>query len=139
MMPDLMYEDMADNGAQRLSMLSPVVENGSPIEEDHIGQRPSMGKLLGLGKTHASEQPEQVEFALSLQVIEHIVFREILHPDDDIAGKIVKGLGQAPIGLCGQRIKFLERWRFEAAQLLQRKPVTWQRSIPWAVIALTVV
>ena len=139
MMPDLMYEDMADNGAQRLSMLDPVIENGSPVEEDHIGQRPSMGKFLGLGKTHALKQTEQVEFALSLHVIEHIVFREILHPDDDIAGKIVKSLGQARIGLCGQRIKFLERWRFEAAQLLQRKPVTWQRSIPWAVIAFTVV
>jgi hypothetical protein len=67
-----------------------------------------MGKLLGLGKTHALEQPEQVEFALSLHVIEHIVFREILHPDDDIAGKIMEGLGHARIGLCGQRIKFLE-------------------------------
>ena len=114
MMPDLMYEDMADNGAQRLSMLGPVIENGTPVEEDHIGQRPGMSKLLAMGETHALEQPEQVEFALSLHVIEHIVFREILHPDDDIAGKIAKGLGQARIGLCGQRIKFLERWRFEA-------------------------
>ena len=139
MMPDLMYKDMADNGAQRLSMLGPVIETRTPVQENHIGQRASMSKLLGLGKTHALEQPEQVEFALSLHVVEHIVFREILYPDDDIAGKIVKGLGQARIGLCGQRIKFLERWRFEAAQLLQRKPVTWQRSIPWAVIALTVV
>ena len=139
MMADLMDEDMADDGAQRLFMLGPVIENRTPIEEDHIGERAGMRELLRLGNTHALEQPEQVELALGLHVGKHIVFREILHPDDDIAGKIVKGLGQARIGLCSQRVKFLERWCFEAAQFMQRKPVAWQRSIPWAVMALTVV
>jgi hypothetical protein len=139
MMADLMDEDMADDGAQRLFMLGPVIENGTPVEEDHIGERAGMRELLRLSKTHALEQPEQVELALGLHVGEHFVLREILNPDDDIAGKVVKGLRQARIGLFGQRVKFLERWRFEAAQLLQRKPVTWQRSIPWAVMAFTVV
>lgn len=139
MMADLMDEHMADDGAQRLSMLGPVIENGTPVEEDHIGERAGLRELLGLGKTQALEEPEQVEFALGLYVAEHIVFREILHPDDDIAGKVVKALWQTRIRLCGQRVEFLERWRFEAAQLMQRKPVAWQRSIPWAVMAFTVV
>lgn len=139
MMADLMDEDMADDGAQRLLMLGPVIENGTAVEEDHIGECPGLRQLLALGKAYALEQSEQVEFALGLHVAQHIVFREILHPDDDIAGKIVKGLRQARIGLCGQRVKVLERGRFEAAQLMQRKPVAWQKSIPWAVMAFTVV
>lgn len=130
MMADLMDEDMADDDAQRLFMLGPVIENGTPVEEDHIGECAGLRQLLALGKAYALEQPEQIEFALGLHIGEHIVFREILHPDDDIAGKIVKGPGQARIGFSGQRVKLLERWRFEAAQLMQRKPVTWQRSIP---------
>ena len=57
MMSDLMYEDMADNGAQRISMLGPVIENGTPVEEDHIGKCPGMRELLGLGEAGSLEQP----------------------------------------------------------------------------------
>jgi hypothetical protein len=130
MMADLVDEHMADYGAQRLFMLGPVIENGTPVEEDHIGERACMREFLGLRQAYTVEQPEQVELALGLHIGEHIVFREILHPDDDIAGKIVKALRQTTIGLGGQRIKLLERRRFEKAQLLQRKPVAWQISIP---------
>lgn len=115
MMADLMNEHMGDDGAQGLLMLGPVIENGTPVEEDHIGKCAGMREFLGLGEAGSLEQPEEIELALGLQVVEHIVFGEILHPDDDVAGKVVEGRGQTRIGLGGQRVKFLERRRFEAA------------------------
>ena len=139
MMTDLMNEHMSDDVAQRLVMLGPVIENGSPVEENHIGQCAGMGELLALRETGALEQAEKVEFALRLHVGQHIVFREILYPDDDIAGEIMKSLWQTCISLRRECVKILERRRFEAAQLMQRKPVAWQISIPSAVIAFTVV
>ena len=139
MMADLVNEHMGDDGAERLLVLGPIIEDGAAIEEDHVGKGARMGHLLAMGEPHALEQAEQVEFARGLHVFEHIVIREILDPDDDIAGQIVKSLGQARIGFARQRVQILERWRFEAVQFMQRKPVAWQRSNPSAVIAFTVV
>jgi hypothetical protein len=138
MMADLVNEHMGDDGAQGLLMLGPVVENRAAVEEDHVGQRARMGQLLAMGEADTLEQAEQVEVA-GLHVGEDIVIREILDPYDDIAGKLVKSPGQARISLACERVQFLERWRFEAVQFMQRKPVAWQRSNPSAVIALTVV
>lgn len=139
MMADLMDQHMGDDGAQSLVMLGPVIEDGTAIEEDHVGEHPRMAEFLALGETGALEQAEQVELALSLHVVQHIVLREILYSEYNIAGEIVESLGQARIGLRGQRVEILERRRFEAAQFMQRKPVAWQISIPSAVIAFTVV
>jgi hypothetical protein len=139
MMTDLVNEHMSDDGAQAFLVLSPVIENGTAIEEDHIGERARMTHLLAMREAHALEQAEQIEFALGLHVSQHIVFREVRDPYDDIAGKLVKSPGQARISLACERVQFLERWRFEAVQFMQRKPVAWQRSNPSAVIAFTVV
>ena len=115
MMADLVNEHMGDDGAQRLLVLGPVIENGAPVEEDHIGKCSGMREFLGLGEAGSLEQPEKVELAFGLHVAEHIVFREILDPDDDVAGKVVKSHRQTRMGLSRQRVKFLERWCFEAA------------------------
>jgi hypothetical protein len=52
-----------------------------------------MTHLLAMREAHALEQAEQIEFALGLHVSQHIVFREVRHADDDIAGEFMKGLG----------------------------------------------
>jgi hypothetical protein len=138
MMADLVNEHMGDDGAQRLLVLGPVIEDGTAVEKDHVGQRPGMGQFLAMGEAQALEQAEQIKVA-GFHVGKDIIIREILDPDDDVAGKRVKSFGQARIGFRRKRVQFLERWRFEAAQFMQRKPVAWQRSSPSAVIALTVV
>ena len=106
---------MGDDGAQRLLVLGPVIENGAPVEEHHIGQGAGLRQLFALSKAHALEQAEQIEFALGLHFAQHIVFREILDPEDDIAGKSVKSRWQPRMRLGGQCVKFLERRRFERA------------------------
>lgn len=139
MMADLVNEHMRDDGAQGLLVLGPVIENGTAVEEDHIGKRARMTHLLAMSEAQALEQAEQIEFTLGLHGSQHIVFREVCHADDDIAGDLMKGPGQTRIGVCRECIEFLERRRFEAAQFMQRKPVAWQISNPSAVIAFTVV
>ncbi len=138
MMADLVNEHMGDDGAQGLLVLGPVIENGAAVEEDHVGQRTGMSQLLAMGESYPLEQAEQVEVA-GFHVGEDIVIREILDPYDDIAGELMESLGQARISLACERVQILERRRFEAGQFMQRKPVAWQRSSPWAVMAFTVV
>ena len=139
MMTDLVNEDVGDDGAQGLLVVGPVIENGPAIKEDHVGERSRMSHLLAMGEAHAVEQAEQIELALGLHVVEHVVIRKVLDPDDDVAGELMKGFRQARIGVRRECIQFLERGRFEAVQFMQRKPVAWQRSNPSAVIAFTVV
>ena len=91
-----------------------------------------------MGKAYPLEKAEQVEVA-GLHIGEDIVIREILDPDDDIAGKLVKSLGKVRIGFRREGVQVLERRRFETVQFMQRKPVAWQRSSPSAFIAFTVV
>jgi hypothetical protein len=134
-----MNKDVGDDGAQGILVLGPVIENGPAIKEDHVGERSRMSHLLAMGEAHALEQAEQVELAFGLHVAEHVIVRKVLDPDDDVAGQIMKGFRQARISICRERIQFLERWRFEDVQFMQRKPVAWQRSNPSAVIAFTVV
>ena len=98
-----------------------------------------MRQLFAMGEADALEQAEQVELALGLELALNVVIRKLFDPDDDIAGQLVKSAGQARIGLAGQRVKILERRRFEAVQIMQRKPVASQRSSPSAVMAFTVV
>ena len=138
-MPDLMNEYMGDDAAQGLLVLGPIVENGPTIEEDHVGERSRMSHLLAMGEAHTLEKSEEVELAFGLHVVEHVVIRKVRDPDDNVAGKLMKGFRQARIGVRCERIQILERRRFEAVQFMQRKPVAWQRSNPSAVIAFTVV
>ena len=98
-----------------------------------------MGQFLAMREANALEETEQVEFALRLHLVQYFVFRKVLDPDDEIAGEIMKRLRQARIRIGRQCVEVLERWRFEAGQFMQRKPVAWQISSPSAVIAFTVV
>lgn len=139
MMGDLVDEHVADDVAQCLLVIGPVIEDRPAIEEDHIGERACAAELLAMGKPHAVEQAEQLEFIPGLHGLEDVVRRKIRDPDDDVAGDGTKLGRQTRIGIRRKRFQVLERRRFEAVQFMQRKPVAWQRSNPSAVIALTVV
>ena len=139
MMADLVNEHMGDDRAQRIPVLGPIIEDGPAIEEDHVGKRSRMGQLLAMREAHALEKAEQIEFALGLHLVEHVVVGKVLDPDDDIAGRDRERLRQARISIGGQRIQVLERGRFEDVQFMQRKPVAAQKSNPSADIAFTVV
>ena len=60
---DFMDQDMGDDMVKRFIVLGPVVDDGTAIEPDHIGQPGNV--IVALERqTRALEQPQQVEFAV---------------------------------------------------------------------------
>src|SRR3954466_7523128 len=58
---DLVDEDMADDMAERLVVLGPVIEDWPPVQPDHVGQ-PRDVVIALLRQAGALEQAEQIEF-----------------------------------------------------------------------------
>src|SRR5215831_4870008 len=110
MMTDLMYQHMFDDGAERLVVLGPIVENWTTIEPNHVRHLHG-GALRTERQANALKQAEQVEFGFGAHLIEHVVGGEIVDPNDDIGGEIAKALRQAPKHLAGQDFKFCQRGR----------------------------
>src|SRR5260370_4971452 len=81
MVPDLVNQHMADDMAQRLVMLGPIIQDRAAIQPDHVGQ-PRDVVIAAERQTDALEQAEQVEFAFSGHLVENLVGREVVDPDD---------------------------------------------------------
>src|ERR1700740_3269163 len=95
MMADLMHQHMFDDGAKRLVVIGPIIENWAAIEPDHIRHLDG-GAFRTERQPNALKQAEQVELGLRAHLIEHIVGGEIVDPDDDLGGEIAKSLRKAP-------------------------------------------
>ena len=62
MMPDLVHQHMRDDGAERLVVLGPIVEDRAAVEPDHVGHLG--GRALGAKRqSDPLEQAENVELA----------------------------------------------------------------------------
>ena len=85
---------MAHDMAERLLVLGPIVQDRPPVEPDHVGQPRNVLAAL-LRQPHALKQPEQVELALRLHLVEDLVGREIVDTDDHPLAQRAEGLGQA--------------------------------------------
>ena len=79
-MSDLMHQNMCHDRAQRFLVFGPIVEDGAPVEKDHVGKPPRFGRSLILRHADAVEKSKQIE-GLGFHGIQHIVSREILHQD----------------------------------------------------------
>jgi hypothetical protein len=68
---------------ERFIVLGPVVDDGTAVEPDQIGQ--SGNVILALERQAcALEQSEQIIFAVGFHLVQHLVGREILDEDDEI-------------------------------------------------------
>src|SRR5215471_7319237 len=110
MMANLMHQNMLDDRAKRLVVLGPIIENWTAIEPDHI-RHLDRGAFRAERQPDALKQAEQVELGLRAHLIEHLVGREIVDPNDDIGGEIAKSLWQAGKYRAGQNLEFGERRR----------------------------
>ena len=54
----LMHQNMGDDGAQRLVMGCPIIEDGSAVELDHIGKLARLHHGLALGQTAPAKQSQ---------------------------------------------------------------------------------
>src|SRR5208283_225682 len=92
MMADFMHEDMGDDGAERLLVLRPEVEDRAAVEPDHVGKL--SGPRLGLGAAAAAKQAQNVEFALAVHFIERFIVGKILDPNHNALAEAAEFLRQ---------------------------------------------
>ena len=112
MMTDLVHEHVFDDGAQRLVVLRPIIEDRPAIEPDHI-RHLNRGTHRTKRQPDAMEQAEQVEFTLDLHPLDHLLAWEIVHPDDDIGGKFAKPPRKLTEDFAGQGFQFGQRGRLD--------------------------
>ena len=94
MVADFVDQHMADDMAERLLVLGPIVQDGPAVEPDHVGQAGDVAMAL-LRQPHALKQAEQVEFARCLHLVENLLGRKVVDADDQALAQIAKALGQA--------------------------------------------
>src|SRR3984957_1295125 len=81
MMADLVHQDVLHDGAQGLVVLSPIIEDRSPVQPDHVWHLHG-GAFAAERQAYALEQTEQVELGLGLHLGEDFLAREVVDPDD---------------------------------------------------------
>ena len=99
---------VADDVAQLLLVLGPIVENGPAIQPDAVGLAPGLRHRAVVGEPDASEQAEQVELAFELHVLDHLVVGKIGDADLDAAGQGPELSRQCRVGGGGQRLEIVE-------------------------------
>ena len=94
--------------AQRFLVFGPVVQDRPAVEPDHVGQAGDV-VIAAERQAYALEQAEQVEFALRLHLVEHLVGRKIVDADDHALAQGSKARGQALENLVRHGFHFRER------------------------------
>src|SRR5258708_19769702 len=95
MMADLVNQHVADDMAQGLVMLGPIIQDRAAIEPDQVGQ-PRDIVIAAERQADALEQAEQIEFALRIHLVEHLVGRKIVNADDHAPASVPKTLPPSP-------------------------------------------
>src|ERR1700693_1591206 len=87
MVADFVEQHVGDDFSQRLVVLGPIIEDRPPVEPDQVGHLDRRG--LGLERQpDAVEQPQEIELAFQSHLLDDVVGREILDPDDEIAAQL---------------------------------------------------
>jgi len=81
MMADFMHENMGDDGAERLVVFRPKVEDWAAVEPHHVWKLSGHRGRRGLGAAAAAKQAQQVEFASAIHLVERFVVGKILDAD----------------------------------------------------------
>src|SRR6516162_9060531 len=114
MVPDLVHQHVLDDGAQRLVVLGPIVEDRPPVEPDHV-RHLHRRALVPEREADPLEQAEQVELALGPQIVEHLIGRKILDPNDQVLAQCAELARQVAIGHDRDGLDLLERGCLEGA------------------------
>ena len=112
MMSDLVDQHMRDDGAERLLVLGPIIEDWTAVEKYHVRQRGDVADALPR-EIDARIEAEQVEGRLDPHLVEDLVGGKVLDTDQEIAGKGTEAAWQTPVGGIGDRLEFGEARRLE--------------------------
>src|SRR5208282_578520 len=111
MMTDLVHQHMLDDRAERFVMLGPVIEDRAAIQPDHVGHLHRRA-FDTERQTDALEQTEQIELALRVHFIEHLIAREIIDLNDEVGAQVAKFARQMAKHLAGEDFELRERGCF---------------------------
>lgn len=112
MMSDLMNENMGHDRTQCFVTIGPEVENRPAIEEHHIGKLSCSADPL-LSEADTLEQTHEVESILDAEMVENLIGRKLLYPDNHIRREPLECIRQPVEGTAGERIDLFDRRRFE--------------------------
>src|ERR1700731_1998746 len=90
MMADFMHENMGNDGAERLFVFRPEVEDRAAVEPHHVWKLSGHRGRLGLGAAAAAKQPQQLEFARAVHLVERFIVGKILDADDNAVATAAK-------------------------------------------------
>ncbi len=129
MMTDLMDENMGHDLAEGVVMLAPIVEDRAAVEKHHVRQHGGIHHAFSR-EIDAVVKAEQVERRGDAETVEHLVGREILDANDEVAGELAKRVRQPPVGGVGDGLELGERRRlgpvpFDAAVQGARLFIGW--------------
>lgn len=111
MMADFMHENMGDDGAKRLVVFRPKIEDRAAVEPHHIGELPGHESCAGLRTATAAKQAQKIEFALAVHRIERFIVSKILDADHDAIAKLAKTHGKGGESRLRHQLKIGERRR----------------------------
>ena len=111
MMADLVYQHVAHDMAQRLLMFGPVIQDRPAVQPDHVGQ-PRDVVIAAERQADALKQAEQVEFALSLHLVENLIGWKIVDADDHALAQAAKARRKTLENFVRHGFHLGKRWRF---------------------------
>src|SRR5271168_799788 len=83
MMADLVNQDVRDDRPQRLFALAPEIQQRPAVEPDHVGKSARFVERRPLRQAPAAKQPEQIEFAGRVHLLERFVIGKIDDLNDE--------------------------------------------------------
>lgn len=94
MVADLVHQHMADDGAERVLAIGPIIEDRAAIEPDHVGLLPGLREDFALRQAAAAKEAEQIVVAFAFHLVERLVVRPVVDADDDARAQLAKSFRQ---------------------------------------------
>src|ERR1700730_4060603 len=116
MMADFVHQNMGDDGAERLFVLSPEVEDRAAVEQYHVWKLSGHRGRLGLGAPAAAKQPQQVEFARTVHLVERFIIGKILDADHYAVAEAAKVFRQGGESRSRHEVEVGDRRRRDIAK-----------------------
>jgi 4a-hydroxytetrahydrobiopterin dehydratase len=108
MVADFVDKDVAHDVAQGLAVLGPVIENRPAVEEDH-GLLWRVRSGLQIGEVGTGKQPQDLELAFEIHLVDDILVGKVLDHEHDVAGERAEFLRQARERLERETLEIVQR------------------------------
>jgi hypothetical protein len=117
---DFVDEDMGDQVLQGdVAAFGPFVEDRAAVQE-HAGWLRLRAEHRAVPQAGAGVEAGELESVLYAEVVQHLVGREVVDPEDHLAGQLAESLGQGGEGALGDRRQVFEGGREPVRNITHR-------------------